>query len=120
MTNKHKKFTTTPFVKQHIIKQIESGGGKVYNHFEEIPKNKYNQCKLIAPHPCITAKYVQCLAVDIHVSKTKIILHSKKKVFNNFYFFVSRLFHMNGSSKVVRKVQFLHTKILFYHLVGQF
>lgn len=75
MTNKHKKFTTTPFVKQHIIKQIESGGGKVYNHFEEIPKNKYNHCKLIAPHPCITAKYVQCLAVDIHVcKKTKLKL----------------------------------------------
>lgn len=69
-----------PFVKDHLINQIQSGGGIVYEHFEDIPKNKYKLCKLIAPHPCITAKYVQCLAADISVSK---LLH--------FFFFFAIL-----------------------------
>uniref|UniRef100_A0A182KAV5 BRCT domain-containing protein n=1 Tax=Anopheles christyi TaxID=43041 RepID=A0A182KAV5_9DIPT len=60
-----KQFAITPFVKQHIRRQIEAGGGKVYQFFEDVPKNKYKQCKLIAPRPSITAMYVQCLASDI-------------------------------------------------------
>uniref|UniRef100_A0ABK8G691 BRCT domain-containing protein n=2 Tax=Anopheles gambiae TaxID=7165 RepID=A0ABK8G691_ANOGA len=60
-----KQFSNTPFVKQHIRHQIEAGGGKVYEFFEDVPKNKYKQCKLIAPRPSITAMYVQCLASDI-------------------------------------------------------
>jgi hypothetical protein len=67
MRNKYRKFTTVPFVKEHLKNQIQSGGGKVYTHFEDIPKSKYKQCKLIAPHPCITAKYLQALAVDMQV-----------------------------------------------------
>jgi hypothetical protein len=67
MANRLKKFATLPFVKEHLKNQIEAGGGKVYQHFEDIPKGKYKQCKLIAPHPCVTAKFVQCLAVDIQV-----------------------------------------------------
>uniref|UniRef100_A0A1Q3EWT4 Putative ribonuclease e n=1 Tax=Culex tarsalis TaxID=7177 RepID=A0A1Q3EWT4_CULTA len=65
MRNKYRKFSLVPFVKEHLRLQIEMGGGKVYEHFEDIPKAKYKQCKLIAPHPSATAKYVQCLAVDI-------------------------------------------------------
>lgn len=61
--------SSLPFVKDHLRNQIECGGGKVYEHFEDIPKNKYKMCKLIAPHPCMTAKYVQCLAADIPVSR---------------------------------------------------
>ncbi|XP_065087005.1 TP53-binding protein 1-like isoform X2 [Ochlerotatus camptorhynchus] len=65
MRNKYRQFSAIPFVKEHLRQQIETGGGKVYQHFEDIPKAKYKQCKLIAPHPSATAKYVQCLAVDI-------------------------------------------------------
>lgn len=68
VSKKHNRFSTVPFVKEHLRSQIETGGGKVYNHFEDIPKNKYKQCILIAAHPCTTAKYVQCLAADISVS----------------------------------------------------
>lgn len=68
MRNKYRKFSLVPFVKEHLRLQIEMGGGKVYDHFEDIPKAKYKQCKLIAPHPSATAKYVQCLAVDVPVS----------------------------------------------------
>lgn len=66
--NKQKKFTSLPFIKEHLRSQIIEGGGKVYAHFEDIPKNKYKQCKIIAPNPCITAKYIQCLAAEIPVS----------------------------------------------------
>uniref|UniRef100_A0A182YBB3 BRCT domain-containing protein n=1 Tax=Anopheles stephensi TaxID=30069 RepID=A0A182YBB3_ANOST len=59
------QFSSTPFIKQHIRRQIEAGGGKVYQFFEDVPKNKYKQCKLIAPRPSTTAMYVQCLASDI-------------------------------------------------------
>ncbi|XP_052902870.1 TP53-binding protein 1-like isoform X2 [Anopheles moucheti] len=59
------QFSSVPFVKQHIRRQIEAGGGKVYQFFEDVPKNKYKQCKLIAPRPSTTAIYVQCLASNI-------------------------------------------------------
>ena len=37
----------------------------ISSHFDDLPKNKYSVCKLIAPRPCLTAKYIQCLAADI-------------------------------------------------------
>ncbi|RVE54242.1 hypothetical protein evm_001069 [Chilo suppressalis] len=58
-------FYTKPFNKERLKEQIEAGGGKVYSHFDDVPKNKYTVCKLIAPRPCITAKYIQCLAADV-------------------------------------------------------
>lgn len=76
MKNKYRKFTSLPFIKEHLRKQIEEGGGKVYNHFEDIPKNKYKQCKLISPSPCVTAKYVQCLAAEIPAISHEWIIES--------------------------------------------
>ncbi|KAI8434041.1 hypothetical protein MSG28_012191 [Choristoneura fumiferana] len=35
------------------------------DHFDDVPKNKYSVTKLIAPRPCLTAKYIQSLAADI-------------------------------------------------------
>uniref|UniRef100_A0A182RF26 BRCT domain-containing protein n=1 Tax=Anopheles funestus TaxID=62324 RepID=A0A182RF26_ANOFN len=59
------EFSSVPFIKQHIRRQIEAGGGKVYQFFEDVPKNRYKQCKLIAPRPSTTAIYVQCIASNI-------------------------------------------------------
>lgn len=58
-------FTTIPFHKERLKEQLESGGGIVYSYFEDVPKNIYGVCKLIAPRPCLTAKYIQCLAANI-------------------------------------------------------
>lgn len=69
------KFSSLPFVKEYLQNQIEAGGGVVYSHFEVIPKNKYKQCKLIAARPCSTAKYVQCLAANITVSNSHILVN---------------------------------------------
>uniref|UniRef100_A0A182VVQ6 BRCT domain-containing protein n=1 Tax=Anopheles minimus TaxID=112268 RepID=A0A182VVQ6_9DIPT len=65
ITGTAREFSSVPFIKQHIRRQIEAGGGKVYQFFEDVPKNKYKHCKLIAPRPSTTAMYVQCLASDI-------------------------------------------------------
>ncbi|KAM3961669.1 uncharacterized protein ACR2FA_004223 [Aphomia sociella] len=59
------EFCDRPFCKERLKEQIEAGGGIVYSHFDDVPKTKYSSCKLIAPRPCTTAKYIQCLSVDI-------------------------------------------------------
>ncbi|CAH2087164.1 unnamed protein product [Euphydryas editha] len=59
------EFCDRPFNKERLKEQLEAGGGTVYSHFDDVPKNKYSVCKLIAPRPCLTAKYIQCLACDI-------------------------------------------------------
>ncbi|XP_053611398.1 uncharacterized protein LOC128675764 [Plodia interpunctella] len=59
------EFSDRPFNKERLKEQLEAGGGVVYSHFDDVPKNKYSSCKLIAPRPCLTAKYIQCLAADI-------------------------------------------------------
>ncbi|CAG5059321.1 unnamed protein product [Parnassius apollo] len=58
-------FCDRPFNKERLKEQLEAGGGIVHSHFDDVPKNKYSVCKLIAPRPCLTAKYIQCLAADI-------------------------------------------------------
>ncbi|XP_048484532.1 TP53-binding protein 1 [Plutella xylostella] len=58
-------FTDIPFHKERLREQLQAGGGVVHSHFDDVPKNKYSVCKLIAPRPCLTAKYIQCLAADI-------------------------------------------------------
>ncbi|KAJ8718349.1 hypothetical protein PYW08_002586 [Mythimna loreyi] len=59
------EFCDRPFNKERLKEQLEAGGGTVYSHFDDVPKNKYSVCKLIAPRPCLTAKFIQCLAADI-------------------------------------------------------
>ncbi|KPJ20947.1 Tumor suppressor p53-binding protein 1 [Papilio machaon] len=58
-------FCDKPFNKERLKEQLEAGGGIVHSHFDDVPKSKYSVCKLIAPRPCLTAKYIQCLAADI-------------------------------------------------------
>ncbi|XP_045512173.1 TP53-binding protein 1-like isoform X2 [Pieris brassicae] len=58
-------FCNRPFNKERLKEQLEAGGGTVYSDFEDVPKNKYSVCKLIAPRPCLTMKYILCLAADI-------------------------------------------------------
>lgn len=58
---------TPPYFKDHLRRQIEAGGGCVFEHFEDVPKGKYRNTKLVAAQACSTAKYVQCLAADIKV-----------------------------------------------------
>ncbi|XP_026325982.1 uncharacterized protein LOC113234733 isoform X2 [Hyposmocoma kahamanoa] len=69
------EFSDRPFNKERLKEQLEAGGGIVFSHFDDVPKNKYSVCKLIAPRPCLTAKYIQCLAADIRaVTHTWVIM----------------------------------------------
>lgn len=79
-----------PFFKDHLKQQIESAGGVVYNNFEDVPKKKYRTCCLLAPFPCITAKYVQCLAANITVS-INYINSSNVIEYNSLFFFCTKL-----------------------------
>ncbi|XP_041980602.1 uncharacterized protein LOC121734192 [Aricia agestis] len=58
-------FCARPFNKERLREQLESGGGIVHSHFDDVPRNKYTACKLVAPRPCLTAKYILCLAADV-------------------------------------------------------
>ncbi|XP_059056101.1 uncharacterized protein LOC131849981 [Achroia grisella] len=70
------EFCNRPFNKERLKEQIEAGGGVVYSHFDDVPKTKYSVCKLIAPRPCTTAKYIQCLSVDIRAVSHAWIIYS--------------------------------------------
>lgn len=72
LTKKNMNFSTIPFFKDYLKKQIESAGGTVFNNFEDVPKKKYRSCFLLAQYPCTTAKYVQCLAANITVSRSNL------------------------------------------------
>lgn len=62
-----KQFSDYPFVMEYLVKQLKCGGATVYNHFEEIPKAKYKTCILITREPCLTARFIQCLALNMTV-----------------------------------------------------
>lgn len=68
LNNRNTIFSTVPFFKDHLKLQIEAAGGTVYSNFENVPTNKYRTCFLLSPFPCLTAKFVQCLASNITVS----------------------------------------------------
>lgn len=58
-------FSDLPFDMEHLLQQLRCGGATIYEHFEEIPKAKYKLCVLITREPCLTARYIQCLAVNM-------------------------------------------------------
>lgn len=65
----------TTFQRWKVINLIIYNIFLISSHFDDLPKNKYSVCKLIAPRPCLTAKYIQCLAADIKsVSHAWVIL----------------------------------------------
>ncbi|XP_071449697.1 uncharacterized protein [Hetaerina americana] len=59
------EFTTLPFDKKHLRKQLEAGGGKVFDRFKDECIGK--SCFLISNRPNLTPDYVLALAADIVV-----------------------------------------------------
>lgn len=62
------------FVRERLHTQILAGGGKIYEDFEEIPKNEYKNTMLITNLPNTTAKSILCLSVSIPVCNHKWII----------------------------------------------
>lgn len=58
-------FSDLPFDIENLLLQLRYGGATVYEHFEEVPKTKYKTCVLVTREPCLTARYIQCLAVNM-------------------------------------------------------
>lgn len=58
-------FSDLPFDLDHLLLQLRYGGATIYEHFEEVPKGKYKSCVVITREPCLTARYIQCLAVNM-------------------------------------------------------
>ncbi|XP_020289053.1 uncharacterized protein LOC109857289 [Pseudomyrmex gracilis] len=54
-----------PFARDRLREQILAGGGKIYEDFDQIPKNEYKNTKLITNVPNTTAKNIWCLSAGI-------------------------------------------------------
>ncbi|XP_054159843.1 metacaspase-2-like [Oppia nitens] len=60
---------STPFDKSYLTKQIETGGGKVFESFEEMKNfSQNNDMLLIADTYHRSIKYIQCLAAGISIA----------------------------------------------------
>lgn len=64
-TDNEQEWMERPFVRDRLHTQIVAGGGKVYEDFNDIPKDQYANTKLITNVPNITAKSILCLSVGI-------------------------------------------------------
>ncbi|RLU20538.1 hypothetical protein DMN91_007149 [Ooceraea biroi] len=73
-TENEDDWTKRPFVRERLHTQITAGGGKVYENFDQIPKEEYKNTKLIANVPNTTAKAILCLSVDIPAYNHKWII----------------------------------------------
>lgn len=63
-----------PFVRDRLHTQILAGGGKIYEDFDQIPKDEYKNTKLITNVPNRTAKNILCLSVGIPAYNHKWII----------------------------------------------
>jgi len=69
-------WTELPFVRDRLYTQIIAGGGKIYEDFNQIPKDDYKNTKLITNVPNTTAKSILCLSVGIPACNHKWIIRS--------------------------------------------
>lgn len=60
-------FSTVPYVKSRLEHQIKLGGGRVFEGFQEVPEHMRHCLYLVAPRPCLTAKYIESLAADVKI-----------------------------------------------------
>lgn len=73
-TENEDDWTERPFVRDRLRTQIIAGGGKLYENFEEIPKDEYKVTKLITNVPNTTMKGILCLSVGIPAYNHKWII----------------------------------------------
>lgn len=79
-TDNEEDWTERPFVRDRLRSQIIAGGGKVYEEFDDIPKNEYSNTKLITNVPNTTAKSILCLSVGIPAYNHKWIIRCCSEV----------------------------------------
>ncbi|XP_018349931.1 PREDICTED: uncharacterized protein LOC108753087 [Trachymyrmex septentrionalis] len=72
------------FVRERLHEQILAGGGKIYEDFEKIPENEYENTILITNVPSTTAKNILCLSAGIKICNHEYIIRccSEKRTIN--------------------------------------
>lgn len=58
-------FSRVPFVYNHLVAQIKLGGGKIFESYSNVPSELIKNLVLIAPKPCLTARYIECMAFNV-------------------------------------------------------
>ncbi|XP_050461708.1 uncharacterized protein LOC126856852 [Cataglyphis hispanica] len=83
-TENEEDWVDRPFVRERLHSQILAGGGKIYEDFDQIPKDDYKNTKLITNVPNTTAKSILCLSVGITACNHKWIIRccSEGKIVN--------------------------------------
>lgn len=71
-------FSEVPFVHTHLVAQIRLGGGCVFDNYADVPAEFRKKLLLVAPRPCLTARYVQCISYDIKVVSHEWIINCCK------------------------------------------
>ncbi|GLH07374.1 Tumor suppressor p53-binding protein 1 [Gryllus bimaculatus] len=67
-----------PFVKEHLKQQLEGGGGIVYESFEDVPEEQYQNCYLVTNRPSLTAKYILSLANGIKIIQHRWVIEEAR------------------------------------------
>ncbi|KAI4494271.1 hypothetical protein M0802_009140 [Mischocyttarus mexicanus] len=78
-TENEESWNHKPFVRDRLKTQIETAKGKIYDDFDSIPKEEYQNTKLISNVPNITAKNLLCLSVGISAYNHDWIIECCKK-----------------------------------------
>lgn len=63
-------FTDIPYVYSHLESQIKLAGGLVFENYTDVPLDLTRDLFLIAPRPCLTARYIECMTYNV-----KLICH---------------------------------------------
>lgn len=90
-TENEDEWVDRPFVRDRLHTQILAGGGKIYEDFHQIPKDEYNNTKLIANVPNTTEKSILCLSAGISVCNHKWIIRCCAEVAQYFLFDINPL-----------------------------
>ncbi|XP_011496161.1 PREDICTED: tumor suppressor p53-binding protein 1-like [Ceratosolen solmsi marchali] len=64
-TENEEEWVKRPFLRYRLQTQITAGGGKVYDHFEDIPSEEYLHTKHITNLPNLSKNSLLCLSVGI-------------------------------------------------------
>lgn len=62
-----REFSSYRFVKDRLRMQLEAGGGTVLESLDDVPEDRLRDTILIANRPCLTAKYISCLAKAVKI-----------------------------------------------------
>lgn len=73
-TENEENWQERSFQRDRLQTQILAGGGKLYEEFNQIPKEEYNNTKLITNVPNTTEKSVLCMSAGIHAYNHKWII----------------------------------------------